>query len=114
MAHHGEIVAKSPAQYKYDRDKRAASMRMQVITFSLMIFLTLISFLSVGMGLSAYFVAPIILLLAGVQVVLQLYYFMHMNEKDMGVISFFMWSGILIAFITVLCFVTIIWWQNAW
>lgn len=114
MAHHGEVVAKTATEFKYAREQRAAGMRMQVVTFALMIFLTLIAFLAVGAGFSFYLVAPVILLLAGVQVVLQLYYFMHMNEREMGLISFFMWSGILVAFITILCFVTIIWWHNAW
>lgn len=114
MAHHEETVVRTHAEYTYERQKRAAQMKMQVVTFALMIFLTLIAFVAVNAGFSPYYVAPIILVFAGIQVVLQLYYFMHMNEPNMGFISFFMWSGIFVAFITILCFVTIIWWFPAW
>lgn len=67
-------------------------MRTQVTTFSIMIFLTLISFTAVVADFSKYYIIPIILLLAAVQVVLQLYYFMHMSEK---IITFLLISSIL-------------------
>lgn len=114
MAHHEEAVVRNTVEYKYEREKRSVQMKMQVVTFALMIFLTLVAFIMVNAGFPANYVAPIILVFAGIQVVLQLYYFMHMNERNMGMLSFFMWSGIFVAFITVLCFVTIIWWHTAW
>ena len=72
------------------KDVRRRAMRSQVIMFSLMIFLTLISFSIVMasnaevIGFSKYFVIPVIMLFAAVQVGLQLYYFMHMQEKGHG------------------------------
>ena len=50
------------------------------------------------------------MLFAAVQVGLQLYYFMHMNEKGHGTAIMFMYVGALLAFLVVLTFVTIVWW----
>ena len=95
----------------YRRRKNAEEMRHQMIAFVLMILLTLIAFAAVGYEeFSHWFVVPFILLLAAVQVAFQLYYFMHMNHKGHEAPKMFMFSGILIAAVTVLCFMTIIWW----
>ena len=56
-------------------------MKHQVITFTMMIFFTLISFAAVWLDFSEWFIKPIIILLAVVQVIFQLYYFMHMQHK---------------------------------
>jgi cytochrome c oxidase subunit IV len=96
---------------EYRRKKNAEDMRYQVITFSLMIFLTLIAFAAVGFGdLSKWFTVPFILLLAVVQVIFQLYYFMHMSHKGHEAPQLFLYSGALVGFVTVLAFVTIVWW----
>lgn len=95
---------------KYRRKKNAEDMRYQVISFSLMIFLTLIAFAAVGYGdFSTWFVVPVIVLLAVVQVVFQLYYFMHMSHKGHELPAFFLYSGLLVGLVTVLAFVTIVW-----
>ena len=97
--------------FKYRRKKNAEEMRHQVITFTLMIFLTLISFVAVAYeGFSGWFTIPFILLLAIIQVAYQLYYFMHMSHKGHEAPTLFIFSGVLIAFLTVLAFVTIVWW----
>ena len=81
-------------------------MRHQVITFSLMIFLTLVAFVAVAYdGFSGWFTIPFILVLAIIQVIYQLYYFMHMSHKGHEAPTLFMFSGVLIAFITILAFV---------
>lgn len=110
MAHDVEATNRTRSEYEYLRRKRAKEMQGMVTTFAMMIFLTLIAFTVVLAGFSPYLIVPIILLLAAVQVVLQLYYFMHMNNKGHGTIAFFMYSGIFVAFITVLALVTIVWW----
>lgn len=100
---------------EYRRKKNAEEMKYQFITFALMIFLTIIAFLAVtfegssGGGFSGYFIAPFIFLLAIVQVIFQLYYFMHMSHRGHEQVTLFMFSGVLIAFITILTFVTIVW-----
>ncbi|AGX03715.1 cytochrome c oxidase, subunit IV [Bacillus sp. NRRL B-14911] len=84
---------------------------MQVITFALMIFLTLVAFVAVGYEeFSAWFIVPFILILAVVQVIFQLYYFMHMSHKGHEAPALFLYSGLLVGAITVLAFMTIIWW----
>ncbi|MCI2253225.1 cytochrome c oxidase subunit IVB [Domibacillus indicus] len=95
--------------YEYRRKKNAEEMRMQVITFTMMIFFTVIAFAAVGAGFSKWFVVPFVLLLAVVQVIFQLYYFMHMSHKGHEAPQLFMYSGIVVAFVTILAFLTIIW-----
>ncbi|SIT68058.1 cytochrome c oxidase subunit IVB [Edaphobacillus lindanitolerans] len=110
MAHDIEIIEKTPAEYNYKKRNADRAMRGQLMMFALMIFMTLISFTAVQAGFSPLFVIPVILLLAAVQVGLQLYYFMHMKEEGHGLPAMFMYTGVLIAFLTVLTFVTIVWW----
>ncbi len=95
---------------KYRRKKNAEDMKMQVITFIMMIFLTFIAFFAVDYeGFSKWFVLPFILLLAVIQVIFQLYYFMHMNQKGHGMIAGFLYTGLLIGVTTILTFVLIVW-----
>ena len=105
-----EVHMTSQTEFNYIKEKRKKDMRNQVTTFGIMIFLTLISFTAVAAGFSVYLIVPVILLLAGIQVVLQLYYFMHMSEKNHQVVAFFLYSAVFLAFTFVLTFVTIIWW----
>lgn len=85
-------------------------MRHQVISFAISIFLTLVAFGAVAAGFDKWFVIPFILLLALVQVIFQLYYFMHMNEKGHEAVQLFIYGGVIIGFVTILGFVTIVWW----
>ncbi|AJH80407.1 cytochrome c oxidase subunit IVB [Bacillus thuringiensis] len=95
----------------YRKRKSAEEMKHQVITFALMIFLTLVAFVAVAYQktFSPTFSVPFILLLAVVQVIFQLYYFMHMSHKGHEAASFFLYSGLLIGLITILAFMTIVW-----
>ncbi|MEH7110791.1 cytochrome c oxidase subunit IVB [Neobacillus niacini] len=96
---------------EYRKKKSAEEMRHQVVSFALMIFLTLIAFATVAIkGFSAWFIVPFILLLAIVQVIFQLYYFMHMSHKGHEAPSMFLYSGLLVGMLTLLAFTTIIWW----
>jgi len=96
----------------YRRKKSAEEMKHQVITFGLMIFLTMIAFVAVAYPkiFSPLFSVPLILLLATIQVIFQLYYFMHMSHKGHEAPSLFLYSGVLVGAITILTFTTIIWW----
>lgn len=112
-----EIYEKSQSELEIGRLRAKRGMRAQVIMFSMMIFLTMLSFSLVlafnadVVGFSKFFVIPVILLFAAVQVGLQLYYFMHMNEEGHGIPEMFMFTGALLAFLIVLTFVTIVWWN---
>lgn len=111
-----QVYKRTPAEQKLVQRRAKKSMRDQIMMFSLMIFLTLVSFSMVVAyqadvaGFSKYFIIPMIMLFAAVQVGLQLYYFMHMNEKGHGVPQMFMFTGALFAFLIPLTFVTIVWW----
>lgn len=96
---------------EYRRKQNAGEMKHQVVSFALMIFFTLIAFGAVAAkGFTAWFIVPFILLLAIVQVVFQLFYFMHMNHKGHEAPIMFMFTGIFFAFAFILAFLTIIWW----
>jgi len=110
MAHDVHTHVKSQTEYEYKRRRSADEMRGHVTTFAIMIFLTLIAFTAVYAGFSATLVVPIILLLAAVQVILQLYYFMHMSHKGHEAAQLFLYSGVIVAFIVILTMVTIVWW----
>jgi cytochrome c oxidase subunit IV len=113
MSHETHVEVRNQAQFEYDRAQSKAHMRKQVINFAIMIFLTFIAFASVLAGFKPSFIIPIILLLAGIQVVLQLYAFMHLEDRSthmVGVIEFFMYSAAFIAFTFFVAFTTIIWW----
>ncbi|WP_053362047.1 cytochrome c oxidase subunit IVB [Bacillus sp. FJAT-27251] len=111
MANQQPTTGNPRVDIDYRRRKNAEEMRYQVITFSLMIFLTLMAFAAVGFGdFSSWFIAPFIILLAVVQVIFQLYYFMHMSHKGHEAVQLFLYSGVLVAAVTILAFTTIIWW----
>ena len=113
MSHETHVEVRNQAQFEYDRAKSREHMRKQVVNFAIMIFLTFIAFASVLSGFAPSFVIPIILLLASIQVVLQLYAFMHLEDRSthmVGVIEFFMYSAFFIAFTFFVAFTTIIWW----
>lgn len=109
MSHDVQVKARNDAEYNYSRRKAGQAMRNQVTVFAVMIFLTFVAFAAVQAGFSVYLVVPVILLFAGIQVGLQLYYFMHLSEKGTGLIQFFMYSAVLVAFTMLLAFLTIIW-----
>jgi cytochrome c oxidase subunit IV len=96
---------------EYRRKKNAEEMKHQVISFVLMILLTLIAFFAVGYNeFSHWFSVPFIVLLAVVQVAFQLYYFMHMNHKGHEMPSIFLYGGVAVAFLTIWAFMTVVWW----
>ncbi|MDM5319790.1 cytochrome c oxidase subunit IVB [Bacillus altitudinis] len=95
----------------YRKKKNAEEMKHQLISFGLMIGLTFVAFLTIASkDVGNWFAVPFILLLAAIQVAFQLYYFMHMNQKGHETPALFLYSGVFVAFITVLAFLTIIWW----
>ncbi|MFC3884239.1 cytochrome c oxidase subunit IVB [Bacillus songklensis] len=110
MAANHSNSANPKVDLEYRRKKNAEDMKMQVIAFALMIFLTLVAFFAVwNEDFSGWFTVPFIVLLAVVQLLFQLYYFMHMSHKGHEVPSLFLYSGVLVGLLTVLTFVTIVW-----
>lgn len=77
-------------------------MKHQLVSFGLMIFFTILAFYAVASDvISLSFAAPFILLLAIVQVILQLYFFMHLNQKGHSWPNTMILTGIFIAIPTV-------------
>ena len=97
-------------EIEYRTKKNREEMRSQFVSFGLMGFLTIISFIAVGLGFPAKFVIPFLLLLAIIQVLFQFYYFMHAKEEGHGVVMGFMYSGLFTALLMIVAFLTIIWW----
>ncbi|WP_138415067.1 cytochrome c oxidase subunit IVB [Aquibacillus sediminis] len=94
----------------YQKKKNKEEMKQQVITFALMIVFTIIAFAMVLSDLDKLFVVPILFLLAVVQVIFQLYYFMHMSHKGHEMPAFMMYGGIFAAFLTLLGLTVLVWW----
>ncbi|WP_188205676.1 cytochrome c oxidase subunit IVB [Alkalibacillus aidingensis] len=92
------------------KKKHRDQMKHQVLTFAMMIAFTIIAFGLAMADVSPMFTVPIILILAAVQVLFQLYYFMHMNEEGHQWPSVMIYSGIFAAFLTILALTTIVWW----
>jgi cytochrome c oxidase subunit IV len=105
------VTQSSNVELMYRKKKNKEEMRHQVISFAIMIFLTFAAFAAVMFKnqLNPLFIAPFILVLACVQIVFQLYYFMHMKHKGHDTIAFFLYSGLLIGLVTILALMTIIW-----
>jgi cytochrome c oxidase subunit 4 len=74
--------------------------------------LTAFAFLAVGMGIieNTMILGMFILLLAVIQVVFQLFVWMHLNQKGHEIPIWFIFSGIFVAVITVGALMLLIWW----
>ncbi|UOR12954.1 cytochrome c oxidase subunit IVB [Halobacillus amylolyticus] len=107
MANH----SKSPSQQMdFEKKQNKEEMKQQVISFIMMILFTFVAFGMVLLEVNSYFLIPTLLLLAVVQVLFQLYYFMHMKNKGHDMVAVMMYGGIGVATLTIITFTTIIWW----
>ncbi|WP_100399462.1 cytochrome C oxidase subunit IV family protein [Bacillus sp. FJAT-44742] len=98
MAEHLSQSFEKSAMTKQERKKIDRERNIQVIAFAFMIFITLLAFLAVGSDIFPQnFVIPFILLLAAVQFFLQLFYFMHLKDKNHAWPNAFMVAGIFVA-----------------
>ncbi|SFE42103.1 cytochrome C oxidase subunit IV family protein [Alteribacillus iranensis] len=85
------------AMTENERYELGRETRIQVVSFAFMIMLTIISFISVATEtIPSGFVVPFILLLGTVQFALQLFYFMHLKDKDHGWPNAFFATGIVV------------------
>ncbi|SFB18490.1 cytochrome c oxidase subunit 4 [Lentibacillus halodurans] len=95
----------------FQKQKRKEEMQKQLISFALMIVFTIIAFVVVATGMmDGMFVIPILLILAIIQVAFQLYYFMHMKDKDHEMPALMMYGGMWAAILTVAGLGVISWW----
>lgn len=110
MGTHSNPSAQSE-NLKYRNAKNKDEMKQQVIAFASTIFLTIIAFAAVAYPdvINRWFVAPFILVLAIVQVLFQLFYFMHMSHKGHEAPIIFIFSGVLVAAVSIAALMTIVW-----
>mgnify|MGYP001949461856 CR=1 FL=1 len=72
-----------------------------VIAFAVMVVLTVIAFYLVATNVvTVQLLVPILLILATVQVILQLYFFMHLDQKGSGFPILFMFTGAIAAVVS--------------
>ncbi|MCP3026241.1 cytochrome c oxidase subunit IVB [Halobacillus sp. A5] len=107
MANHSNMTQE---QNKFVKKQHKEEMKQQVISFALMILFTLIAFGMVLLEIGSVFLVPTLLLLAVIQVLFQLYYFMHMKNKGHDMVAVMMYGGLSVAILTIITFTTIIWW----
>lgn len=95
----------------FRRQKSKEEMQRQLISFGLMIVLTLIAFVIVVTDtLNKGFIVPIIFVMAIVQAGFQFYYFMHLKDKGHAMPATLIYGGVWCAFLTLAGLVVISWW----
>ncbi|KGX84060.1 MULTISPECIES: cytochrome c oxidase subunit IVB [Pontibacillus] len=104
------MANKTSESFEFAKKKNKEEMKHHLITFASMIVFTLIAFGMVIGDFHRLFTIPVIILMAVVQVAFQLYYFMHMSHKGHGLPALMLYSGVGVAFLTILAMQTIVWW----
>jgi len=101
----------STINHYLEKQKKRQELIHYFVSFVLMILFTVLAFVAVMLrdSINDYLIAIFIVTMAIVQVVFQLYYFMHMKEQDHGFPALFLYSGASVAFLTVISFVSIVW-----
>src|SRR5690625_5152292 len=95
----------------FRRQKSKEEMQRQLISFGLMIALTLIAFAIVATDiLNKGFIIPILFVMAIVQAAFQFYYFMHLKDKGHAMAATLIYGGVWAAFLTLAGLVVISWW----
>ncbi|WP_101843769.1 cytochrome c oxidase subunit IVB [Halobacillus sp. Marseille-P3879] len=107
MSNHSNMTQQ---QDEFVKKQHKEEMKQQVISFVLMILFTFIAFGMVLFEIGSVFLIPTLLLLAVVQVLFQLYYFMHMKNKGHDMVAVMIFGGLGVAILTIITFTTIIWW----
>ncbi|HEX6595280.1 MAG TPA: cytochrome c oxidase subunit IVB [Bacillota bacterium] len=95
----------------FRKQKNKEAMKRNLISFALMILVTLIAFIVVATGaVESMFAIPIIVFLAIIQVGFQFYYFMHMKDKGHAMPTVLIYGGVWAALLTLAGLVLISWW----
>lgn len=94
----------------FRRQKSKEEMQRQLISFALMIVLTLIAFAIVMAEVPRIYVLPVLFVMAIVQAGFQFYYFMHMKEKGHAMPATLIYGGVWAAFLTLAGLMVISWW----
>lgn len=97
------------SQSSKQKEQHGGSAWIHVVSWAIMIAMTVFAFLAVGLKLmSMSVVVPVIVFLMFIQVVMQLYIFMHLNTKSQAFQMLFMMTGLAFGVI----FSVGIWWMR--
>lgn len=95
----------------FRKQKNKEEMQRQLISFGLMIALTLIAFVIVATdSLNKGYIIPLLFVMAIVQAGFQFYYFMHLKDKGHAMPATLIFGGVWAAFLTLAGIVVISWW----
>lgn len=95
----------------FEKKQNKDEMKKQVISFALMIVLTLIAFGIVATGnVQKMYAIPLLIIMALIQVAFQFYYFMHLKEKGHEMPAVLMYGGVWAALLTLAALGVITWW----
>ncbi|MBM7837523.1 cytochrome c oxidase subunit 4 [Alkalihalobacillus xiaoxiensis] len=84
-------------------------IKKQMVVFVLLLFLTVLAFAAVASdAVPNNFAVPFILILAVVQLFLQLLFFMHMKDKDHAWATVFMITGVFVTVPTIVALMLLI------
>ncbi len=87
-----------------------SEMKLQLISFVMMIILTIIAFVAVASDfISPLFKALFVLVMAGIQFVFQLYVFMHLGQKNHEFPTIAIWTGFVVALLCIVSLAALIW-----
>lgn len=101
--------AYSELKQRHQKEKQKRELRYHLVSFASMILMTILAFLAViAEDVPGPFVALFILGLALIQVIFQLYYFMHLKDKGHSLPSLFIFGGVIVAILTVASLMTLI------
>lgn len=79
-------------------------MKKIVVSFAMVLWMTFMAFISVTAHFPSTFIHPFIFLLCIVQVIFQLYYFMHLKDDHHEIPKFFLYSTMVVIFPMILAF----------
>ncbi|GIN07429.1 cytochrome C oxidase subunit IV family protein [Shouchella clausii] len=97
------------AMTEAEKREMKTEIRNQIVVFVLMLFLTVLAFAAVGADIvPTNFAVPFILILAVVQLLLQLLFFMHMKDKDHTWATVFIITGIFVTVPTIVSLMLLI------
>lgn len=80
--------------------KKQESVGKHLLSFAVMIILTAIAFAAVGLKIPTHLVIPVLLVMAAIQVFLQLFTFMHLDQKGNLFPIIFIFAGIFVAIVS--------------
>ena len=114
MAHHeGTETLSEHDQSHLDIHHKIAhekEFKQQIVSFAMMIFLTMIAFIAVASdAISDAFTVVFIMILAGIQLVFQLYMFMHLSHKGHQYPAWGIFFGVFVAGTAVIALMGMIW-----